>query len=100
MPADVFGERRLGNRATRAILVTGAVGRKRGTSGAARSDDQPEGRATISPMGHRMRRRELMLLLGGAMTAAGASHAQQTAMSAVGELHPTSPDEQTLALIG
>jgi len=51
-------------------------------------------------MGHRMGRRELMLLLGGAMTAAGASHAQQTAMSAVGDLHPTSPDEQTLALIG
>jgi hypothetical protein len=45
-------------------------------------------------MGHRMGRRELMLLLGGAMTAAGASHAQQTAMSAVGDLHPTSPHEQ------
>jgi hypothetical protein len=37
-----------------------------------------------------MRRRELMLMLGGAMTAAGASHAHQTAMSAVGYLH-TSP---------
>jgi hypothetical protein len=47
-----------------------------------------------------MRRRELMPLLGCAMTAAGASHAQQTAMSAVGYLHPTSPDEQTLVLIG
>jgi hypothetical protein len=49
--------------------------------------------------GDRMGRRELMLLLGGAMTAARSLRAQQTAMSAVGYL-PTLPDQQTLALIG
>jgi hypothetical protein len=47
-----------------------------------------------------MGRRELMLLLGGAMTAAGASHAQQTAMSAVGYLPPPRRTNKTLALIG
>ncbi len=38
-----------------------------------------------------MRRRELMLLLGGMMTAAGASRAQQKAMPVVGFLSLASP---------
>ncbi len=37
-----------------------------------------------------MRRRKLMLLLGGAMTAAGALHAQQKAMPVIGWLDATS----------
>jgi putative tryptophan/tyrosine transport system substrate-binding protein len=38
-----------------------------------------------------MRRRELMLLVGGAMTAAGALRAQQKAMPMIGFLGSTSP---------
>src|SRR5205807_4125787 len=40
--------------------------------------------------GHRMRRRELMLLLGGAMVAGRAVHAQQKAMPVIGYLSSTS----------
>src|SRR5215831_18858509 len=39
-----------------------------------------------------MRRRELLLLFGGAMTAARALHAQQNAMPVIGYLNSTSPD--------
>jgi len=39
-----------------------------------------------------VRRRELVLLLGGAMTAAGALRAQQRAMPVIGYLNGTSPD--------
>jgi putative tryptophan/tyrosine transport system substrate-binding protein len=39
-----------------------------------------------------MRRRELMLLLGGAMTAAGAVSAQQKAMPVIGFLGSATPD--------
>jgi putative ABC transport system substrate-binding protein len=38
-----------------------------------------------------MRRRELMLRVGGAMTAAGALRAQQKAMPVIGFLSATSP---------
>src|SRR3984893_16908000 len=41
--------------------------------------------------GHRMRRRELMLLLGGAMTAARPLRAQQKAVPVMGILGLTSP---------
>src|SRR5205814_7516880 len=41
--------------------------------------------------GHRMRRRELMLLLGGMMTAARALRAQQKAMPVIGFLSSSSP---------
>src|SRR5215471_11194556 len=40
---------------------------------------------------HRIRRRELMLLLGGAMTVSRALHAQQKAMPVIGYLGSTSP---------
>jgi len=39
-----------------------------------------------------MRRRELMLLLGGALTAPGALRAQQKAMPVIGYLGGTSPE--------
>ena len=41
---------------------------------------------------HRIRRRELMLLLGGAITAARALRAQQKGMSVIGLLGVASPD--------
>src|SRR4029077_1521946 len=41
--------------------------------------------------GHRMKRRELLLLLGGAMTAARSLSAQQKAMPVIGFLDSTSP---------
>jgi putative ABC transport system substrate-binding protein len=41
--------------------------------------------------GHRVKRRELMLMLGGAMTAARALHAQQKTMPVVGFLGTSSP---------
>ena len=44
---------------------------------------------------HRMRRRELMLALGGAMTAARALQAQQKAMPVIGFLGSTSPGPYT-----
>jgi hypothetical protein len=43
-------------------------------------------RQRLTYSGHRMRRRELMLLLGGAMTAARTPRAQQRAMPVVGLL--------------
>jgi hypothetical protein len=46
-----------------------------------------------------MRRRELMLLLGGAMTAAGALHAQQKAMPLIGYLSVASPGELLARLV-
>src|SRR6266850_1948800 len=42
--------------------------------------------------GDRMRRRELMLLVGGAMTAAAAHRAQEKAMPVIGFLSATSPE--------
>src|SRR6266446_2053506 len=41
--------------------------------------------------GHRVRRRELMLLLGGAITAAGGLRAQQKALPVIGFLGAASP---------
>jgi hypothetical protein len=40
----------------------------------------------LSQMGHRVNRRELMLMLGAAMTASGALRAQQKAMPVIGYL--------------
>src|SRR6476660_4371294 len=52
-------------------------------------------RAALDPRprrrGHRMNRRELLLLLGGAMTAAPAVGAQQKAMPVIGYLSSASP---------
>jgi hypothetical protein len=48
LPARVFGKRRLGNGASRAILVTGVVGRRTRTSGAPGGDKRREERATKS----------------------------------------------------
>src|SRR5580704_7801542 len=67
-----------------------------------RAGDQPQDRqgarphrAAIDPRprrrGHRMRRREFLLLLGGAMTAARALSAQQKAMRVIGFLSGISP---------
>src|SRR6266436_5703200 len=46
---------------------------------------------TPKERGDRMRRRELMLLLGGAMTAPHATQAQQKAIPVIGFLGSTSP---------
>jgi len=43
------------------------------------------------PATHRIRPRELMLLLGGALTASRALHAQQKTMSVIGLLNAASP---------
>jgi putative tryptophan/tyrosine transport system substrate-binding protein len=53
-------------------------------------DDQTGSHPTSGRQGDQMRRRELLLLLGGVMTAARALHAQQKAMPVIGYLSSTS----------
>src|SRR5882724_5846597 len=59
-------------------------------------------RSAINPRprrrGHRMNRRELLLLLGGALTAARGLHAQRKAMPVIGFLGSTSPGPNEPAL--
>jgi putative ABC transport system substrate-binding protein len=90
IPAGALGERWLGNGASRAILVTVRQTKNTRLGRALETVNQNSSRP-VSPARHRMRRRELMLVLGGAMTAASGLRAQQKAMPVIGYLGGASP---------
>jgi putative ABC transport system substrate-binding protein len=83
----------------RCIPRYAAVGISKNRTREAEWDNRPGQRTTnIGRQGDPMRRRELMLLLGGAMTMAPNLRAQQKAMPVIGYLNAGSPDPSAQSL--
>jgi putative tryptophan/tyrosine transport system substrate-binding protein len=91
------GERWLGNGAARCYPAQSRGLATRPRIGEAKGDDRSRYAHPLGRAGHRMRRRELMVVLGGAMTAGRALRAQQKAMPVIGYLGTTSSNPHLAA---